>query len=65
MPYDDIRFSHWDDPDDDECDEHGGSDDMLHDGATHDNLEECRMCGIERKLNSQGYCSKCWTVWNS
>ena len=26
---------------------------------------ECVMCGIERSLNVEGYCSKCWQVWNS
>lgn len=26
----------------------------------------CKMCGNEHKsLNEQGYCSSCWTVWNS
>jgi hypothetical protein len=26
----------------------------------------CKMCGNEWKsLNQQGYCSSCWTVWNS
>lgn len=26
----------------------------------------CQMCGNEHKsLNEQGYCSSCWTVWNS
>lgn len=26
----------------------------------------CKMCGNEYKsLNSEGYCSSCWTVWNS
>jgi len=26
---------------------------------------ECVMCGRERPLNSEGYCSPCWTIWNS
>jgi len=26
---------------------------------------ECRMCGSERLLNPDGYCSRCWQVWNS
>jgi hypothetical protein len=26
----------------------------------------CKMCGVEWKsLNEDGYCSSCWTVWNS
>lgn len=26
----------------------------------------CQMCGNEWKsLNAEGYCSSCWTVWNS
>lgn len=26
----------------------------------------CKMCGNEWKsLNEKGYCSSCWTVWNS
>lgn len=27
--------------------------------------DECVMCGRERMLNSEGYCSMCWTIWNS
>jgi len=26
---------------------------------------ECNMCGRERFLNDEGYCSFCWQVWNS
>lgn len=26
---------------------------------------ECVMCGCERKLNNEGYCSSCWQIWNS
>lgn len=26
---------------------------------------ECRMCGKEHPLNSQGRCSSCETIWNS
>lgn len=34
-----------------------------HDDATSDG---CVMCGNEySSLNKQGYCSGCWTVWNS
>lgn len=25
---------------------------------------ECRMCGSERLLNHEGYCSRCWEVWS-
>jgi len=27
--------------------------------------DECKMCGKERSLNHEGYCSHCWQVWNS
>jgi len=27
--------------------------------------DECKMCGKERPLNEQGYCSQCWVIWNS
>jgi rubrerythrin len=34
-----------------------------HDDATH---WGCKMCGNDWKsLNSAGYCSSCWTIWNS
>lgn len=34
-----------------------------HDDATSDG---CVMCGNEWKsLNKDGYCSSCWTIWNS
>jgi len=26
---------------------------------------ECKMCGGERPLNDDGYCSRCWQIWNS
>lgn len=26
---------------------------------------ECKMCGCERSLNDEGYCSSCWVIWNS
>lgn len=26
---------------------------------------ECNMCGKERPVNDEGYCSSCWQVWNS
>lgn len=26
---------------------------------------ECKMCGKDKPLNYEGYCSTCWTVWNS
>lgn len=26
---------------------------------------ECVMCGKERPVNDEGYCSSCWQVWNS
>jgi hypothetical protein len=36
---------------------------QAHDDATSDG---CKMCGNEWKsLNKQGYCSSCWTIWNS
>lgn len=36
---------------------------IAHDDATS---QGCQMCGNEWKsLNEQGYCSSCWTVWNS
>lgn len=71
MPYDDIRFSWWDDPDDDEgqdeffyADEYG--DIEMFDSYYEPPYEsECNMCGKERSLNSEGYCSQCWQVWNS
>lgn len=28
-------------------------------------LPECKMCGKERNVNKEGYCSQCWQVWNS
>lgn len=27
--------------------------------------DECKMCGKERNLNNEGYCSPCWQIWNS
>lgn len=27
--------------------------------------QECKMCGKERKLNTEGYCGECWQVWTS
>lgn len=30
-----------------------------------DMTSECKMCGKERILNDEGYCSECWQVWNS
>lgn len=27
--------------------------------------DECVMCGRERRLNQEGYCSSCWAIWNS
>jgi len=30
-----------------------------------ESLHECRMCGQERSLNLQGYCSHCAQVWHS
>lgn len=34
-----------------------------HDDAVSDG---CVMCGNEWKsLNSEGYCSSCWTIWKS
>ena len=30
-----------------------------------DGDDECKMCGKERILNNEGYCSSCWQVWNS
>ena len=34
-----------------------------HDDATS---QGCTMCGNEWKsLNKEGYCSSCWTIWNS
>jgi len=34
-----------------------------HDDATS---HGCTMCGNEWKsLNRDGYCSSCWTIWNS
>jgi len=27
--------------------------------------DECVMCGKERQLNLEGYCSQCWQIWNS
>lgn len=28
-------------------------------------LPECKMCGKESRTNNEGYCSQCWTIWNS
>lgn len=25
----------------------------------------CFMCGMERTVNDEGYCSSCWQVWKS
>lgn len=30
-----------------------------------ESIHECRNCGNERSLNSEGCCSRCWQVWNS
>jgi len=27
--------------------------------------DECKMCGKDRSLNDEGYCSSCWQIWNS
>ena len=70
MSYDDIRFSHWDDPEDDMTDD--DSYEYYDDYDYEDTYEEfyadgmeCVMCGRERSLNDDGYCSSCWTIWNS
>lgn len=83
MPYDDIRFSWWDDPDDGDDDEvldMGG--DLFDDTPLEASWDEpafiwddeeiylayegeCAMCGRERPCNDEGYCSRCWQVWNS
>jgi len=81
MRYDDIRFSWWDDPDDEDNEEMFIDDDdsdSENDAtyyriikADHDNYDdepftqECKMCGKERTLNEEGYCSQCWLIWNS
>jgi len=69
MPYDDIRFSGWDDPDDDDGDmfeyENEYADIEFFGDYELDEGQECNMCGKERSLNDQGYCSQCWTIWNS
>ena len=29
-------------------------------------FDGCKMCGNEwKKLNKEGFCSSCWTVWKS
>lgn len=76
MPYDDIRFSWWDDPDEDDDTEYDGDEPL---DASWDRPAfvwdeeeiylaydgECVMCGKERPVNGEGYCSSCWQVWNS
>ena len=73
MSYDDIRFSHWDDPDDDDtedeslfeyADEYADGEMFYYRDVFADD-EECKMCGKERSLNTEGYCSQCWQIWNS
>lgn len=83
MTYDDIRFSWWDDPDDDDemPNTHAPLGDEPDDpiyaswdepAFIWDDEEiylsydgECVMCGKERPVNDEGYCSSCWQVWNS
>lgn len=81
MSYDDIRFSGWDDPDNDEDlsflpddwedsdpNQYGEVIDMGYDYEFEDDepfTQECVMCGKERVLNEKGYCSECWQIWNS
>lgn len=41
-------------------------DDNAGEGYESDVYEsECSMCGKERCMNTDGYCSQCWQVWNS
>lgn len=64
MNYDDIRFSHWDDPDeDDELEYYDDPDDWYGDYEPY--TDECSMCGRERILLASGRCGSCETVWNS
>lgn len=78
MSYGDIRFSGWDDPDDDDQDTGDDQDtdeldyywpeyDAYDDGGGYYEppQSECVMCGKERSVNSEGYCGQCWVVWNS
>lgn len=34
-------------------------------GETEPDYPECKMCGKERNVNNEGYCSQCWAIWNS
>lgn len=70
MPYDDIRFSWWDDP---EGDDDAESDDAIEFSVDYDYDDdvffheyECRTCGKEVNwLDNAGDCSWCHMVNNS
>lgn len=76
MPYDDIRFSGWDDPDDDICPDCGydysecacwdDDEEITDDDGTDDEFSmeyECRTCGREVfYIDDKGDCSWCHRV---
>ena len=75
MPYDDIRFSGWDDPDDDDIDVN----DVYDPRSSDDNagmyweypaiigeeevyftvIDTCEMCGAVRHVDMTGLCHMC------